>query len=420
MLTRRNFLKSAAAATAFSLASPRALGANERIRVAILGCRNRGHQVGSAMLSSGLYEIGALVDCDTAMFDPGIRGLGSRLGNRPRLEQDFRTVLEDGDIDAVVVASPDHWHCAMGLLSIDAGKHVFLEKPATYDIDEGKRLLAASNAHPDIAVVMGTQQRSGAHFKDAKAFIDEGNLGKIGFIRTWIAQDRPFIPIVPDSDPPETMDYDLWVGPAPYLPHNVEKCHYNWHFIKAYGTGEMGNWGAHWIDIARWYCDLPWPDSVSGFGGTYMVHDAKETPDTQTVLYKFPDITMLWEQRIWTDFRLNDERSGAEFGGEKGSLVVSRGGWTFYPKGDRPQRHRSSELMQPHVQNFADCIRKQATPAASMEEGHKTAAFCHMANITVELNRQVNWDKETETFGDDAAANAMLHREYREPWSHLA
>lgn len=417
-ISRRAFLGAGAAVAAWSVLPSRAYGANERIRVGVIGLRNRGPQVAEAMIESGHFEIAALSDCDTAMFQQALarEELAGVVPPTIKQEQDFRRLLEDPDIDAVIVATPDHWHAAMTLLALDAGKHVYVEKPATYCIDEGKWMRDAAKRHDKLTVAMGTQQRSGPHFAEARQFIQEGNLGHVGFVRLWITHVRERLEIVPDSAPPETLDYEMWVGPAPMQPYNEQKCHYNWHFVKAYGTGEMGNWGAHWIDIARWYLDLDWPERVIGSGGTYVVKDAKETPDTLTAIYEYPDRTMVWEQRLWTKNKVNGDGSGAEFIGEKGTMVVTRGGWTFTPGDAKPERKPGSELMIPHVTNFAESIRGQAQPVANMEEGHKTAAFCHMANLTVELGRPLKWDGAEERFVDDDEANAGMSRPYRAPW----
>ncbi len=419
-LTRRSFLKTGMAAAAAGIAAPRALGANERIRMGVIGGRNRGHQVATDMARNRNFEIATVCDCDTAMAESAVAEIlkGSNQDEKPKLEQDFRRVLEDRDIDAVIIAAPDHWHAHMQHLALDAGKHVYVEKPASFNIAESVAMTRKAKAHPELTVMVGTQQRSGRHFKDAKAFVEEGRLGKIGFCRTWITQNRPVLPIVPDTDPPQTMDYEMWVGPAPYQPYNEYACHYWWHFQKEYGTGEIGNWGAHWIDIARWYLNLGLPNAVSGQGHK-IVQDAKETPDTQTVIYEFPELTVLWEQRIWTEYRISGESSGLELCGDKGALMLTRGGWTFYPAGGKPEKHDGSDLMGPHVHNFAEVIQGRAECNAPMEEGARTASMCHLGNLVARLNRRLEFDAATQSFPKDPEANELRGRAYRAPWSEL-
>jgi predicted dehydrogenase len=413
-ISRRRFLQ-ASAVLAAAGASGRALGANDRIRVGILGCRNRGWQVASGMIASGA-EVVAFSDCDTAMHDIAVDKLNDRLPENHRFEQDFRRLLDDPDIDVIAVATPDHWHAVMASLALDAGKHVYLEKPATFNIDEGKRLVAKSKGLPGQVVQVGTQHRSGAHFIQARDFVRGGGLGRVGFVRCWITHNRGVVPVVPDTDPPETLDYDLWTGPAPMRPHNPELTHYNWHWTRANGTGEMGNWGAHWLDTARMLLDLDLPASVSAYGGQYIVHDAKQWPDTQTVLYHYPDLTMIWEQRLWTRRGVCERGGGCELSGEKGALVIDRGGWVFYPNEGPAEKHKNTDNEEVHMANFLDVIRGTAKPNADMDTGHRSAVLCHLGNIATTLGRSLTLDTETQTFPNDAEANAMLSYEYRAPW----
>ncbi len=416
-MSRRMFLKSSAAMAAVSAASKvRAAGSNDRIGAAVIGCRNRGWQNAQQFQRSGRFDVLALCDCDDAMIDVAMGKLKKDLPRKPKRVKDFRHVLADREVEAVINATPDHWHALITVLALEAGKHVFLEKPASYNIDDGKAMVAAQQRHPKLTVAMGTQQRSGQHFKDAKAFIDSGGLGRIAFARAWMSGGRHIVKSVPDSDPPASLDYDMWVGPARYRPYNAEKLHYNWHFMRDYGTNDAGNWGAHYLDIVRWYADLGLPQAASGFGGKYIVKDAKEWFDTQTAMFHYPELTVVWELRHWTATGVNDRNTGAELRGDKGSMVVDRAGWVFYPKHGEPVKHDSSALDDPHVKNFADCIAGSARPAASIVEGHKTAVLCHLANIATLFNRQIEFDPATETIKNDPEARALEGREYRSQW----
>ncbi len=418
-LSRRHFLYATAALAATSLSSRRVLGANDRIRVGIIGCRNRGHQDALSMAKSGLFEIATLCDCDTAMIDRAMAELEGHLPATPKFEQDFRRVLDDPGIDAVVNATPDHWHAALTNLALAAGKHVFVEKPASYNLGDGKQMVAAQARHPNLSVAVGTQQRSGAHFHEARAFLREGGLGKVAFARAWIVQDRGRIPAVPDGPPPGTLDYEMWVGPAPFRPYNENRCHYEWHWAREYGTGEMGNWGAHWLDVARWFLDVTYPTAVSGAGGMFVLKDIKEWPDTQTVLYDFPGVTLLWEQRIWSEASVNQMGGGCEFQGEKGSMYINRGGWTFAPREGRAVKHPGSELDVAHVTNFAQAIQGKVGLAAPIVEGHRSAALCHLGNLSVIHSARLEWDAESERITNHAAAAAESERIWRAPWQDV-
>ncbi len=211
----------------------------------------------------------------------------------------------------------------------------------------------------------------------------------------------------------------MWLGPAPFHPFNEARCHYNWHWVHDFGTGEMGNWGAHWIDILLWFLDLGYPETVTAAGGQLVTKDIKEWPDTQTVLYQYPDLTLLWELRLWSRFGPGGGiGNGCEFCGDKGALVIDRGGWRFIPRDGEPERHEGSKMNEPHAENFAASIRGLETPIAPLIDGHRTANLCHLGNISVRLNRQLKFDAETETIVGDEEAQAMTGRAYREPWRH--
>lgn len=414
-ISRRGFFAATAASTVVAQVARAAV--NDTIRVGIIGCRVRGPQVADSMIATGQFDIAAYCDCDREILDATIAKT-SAAGQKARPVTDFRDLLDDSDIDAIVVATPDHWHATMTRLGLDAGKHVYVEKPASFNMGDGKAMMAATEAHPTLVVQVGTQQRSGRHFKDARAFIQEGGLGTVGLCRAWITHNRDFLDLLPDSEPPAHLNYDMWVGPAPMVPYNENKLHYNWHWSRHFGTGEMGNWGAHWIDVARWLGGLDLPRAAMGSGGQYVVHDAKEWPDTQTVIYEFASgATMLWELRLWTKFGVNDQSSGAEINGDKGSIVINRRGWTFYPKGEEAIVHEGSELDVAHAQSFADAIRDGAAPAATMEDGHKTALYCHLGNLATTVNRRLDFDPATEAIVGDAEASALSVRANRAPWN---
>lgn len=418
-ISRRAFLKTSAALAAVPAATSASakslVDANERIRVAILGCRSRGNVVAAAMLNTGRFDIVTLCDCDDAMIDVAMRKLENKLSRRPKLEKDFRRVLDDKQVDAVVVATPDHWHALMTLLALDAGKHVYVEKPASYDINEGKAMVAAQKRHPNLVVEVGTQHRSGQHFKDVRQFIASGGLGKVAFCRGWLSERRVVVNKVPDSEPPSSLDYEMWVGPAPMRPYNEQKVHYNWHYMKDYGTADMGNWGIHWLDSIRHMMNLDVPHAVCATGSK-VVDDAKEWPDTVTALYEYPGLAVVWELRSWTKFPLHGKATGVELTGDKGTIVIDRSGWDFFPIDGQPVKHKGSLLVPSHVVNFADCIAGTASPAAPIEQGHKSAVLCHLSNISTLVGRRLVFDKATETIKDDPEANRYLTRPWRAPW----
>ena len=417
--SRRGFLKTSAAVAAASAAASKPASANDKIQFAVLGCRSRGPSDAKYFIKTGQFDIVSLCDCDDEMIAKALLDKRDIFKKEPKKVKDFRRVLEDKDVDAVVVATPDHWHAQMCVMALDAGKHVYLEKPASFNIDDGKAMVKAQQKHPELAVQVGTQQRSGQHFRDAKEFIASGGLGKVSFCRASFVTERHLVPVIPDTDPPDHIDYDMWVGPAPIRPYNENLFHYNWHFLHDIGTGDMGNWGAHWLDVLRWLLDLDLPRSVSAYGGQYVVRDAKEWPDTQTVMYQFPELTMVWELRHWSRFMPGGgEGNCCEIDGDKGSITINRHGWTFHSRDQdaKPEQHGASDLSVSHAQCFADAVRGMAKPSAPIEEGHKSAVLCHLGNIACRLNRSVKFDPESQMVTGDHEAAAMMGRPYRAPW----
>ncbi|MFP4501457.1 MAG: Gfo/Idh/MocA family protein [Candidatus Hydrogenedentota bacterium] len=418
-MTRRRFFTTTAALTAAAAIGPRAYAANETINVGVIGCRVRGHQVANYMRRAGGFHIATICDCDTRMIAEAEKELRSLRFDPPKSETDFRRLLDDPDLDAIVVATPDHWHACMAIMALDAGKHVYVEKPASFNIKDGKAMVAAQKKHPKLVMQVGTQQRSGEHFNAARQYIAEGNLGQIGFCRATMIGHRHLVHAVPDTEPPQELDYDMWCGPAPMPPYNEELLHYNWHFRYDYGTGDMGNWGAHWLDVMRWLCDLDLPTSVSGYGQD-LVKDAKEWPDTQTVMYQFPGTTMVWEQRHWNNVGPGAGKGNCcEFVGDKGALLIDRNGWTTYERNDdyRPDRHGDSEINVAHAESFANAIREGGQPNTPIEEGVKSATLCHLGNIAARLGRSVTFDPNAQTITGDDEAIAMMSRDYRAPWN---
>ena len=422
-ITRRDFsagLLGAGALAAVRQSKLNAFAANETMRTAVIGCRTRGPQLAKRVIAANHLKLAALCDCDADVLKHARKYIAHDMPVPPGVRdvKDFRRVLDDPSIDVVFIATPDHWHAVMTIMALQAGKHVYIEKPASFNINEGKAMVAAQQKYKSQTVQVGSQQRSARHFAEAKQFIDAGGLGRVAFARAWITNDKGTLPPVPDSAPPTSLDYDLWLGPAPFRPYNKNRLHYSWHFMRDTGTGYMANWGAHWLDVVRWFLDIDLPSAVSSHG-VKLIDDIKEWPDTHTVLYEYPDITVLWEQRIWTTYGVHDKSCGVEFHGDRGVMFIDRHGWTFYPKGGKPVEHPGTEdfMTIRHVENFVECIRGNAKPAASIEQGHHTAILCHLGNMAATVQRRLKFDPATQTIQNDAEATDLMSRQYRAPWS---
>jgi predicted dehydrogenase len=443
---RRKFLKESiaagSAAAGLSLLSPKQtraqsaastgniLGANDRIRVGLIGCGGQGSGDLRAMLRIKNIECVALCDVDDTQSAKTLKAVGDQYSQQPALvTRDFRKVLEQKDLDAVIIGTPDHWHALPTVMACQAGKDVYVEKPLSISIGEGRVMVDAARKYNRV-VQMGTQQRSATHYKEAIEYVKSGKLGKIRLVRAWAYQNwMGDIPVIPDSEPPSTVDYDFWLGPAPKRPFNKNRFHFNFRWYFDYSGGLMTDWGAHMIDIANWGMGIKAPTSAMSVGGKYgYPDDAEETPDTQQVLWAFPDFSMVWEHATAIGRGPEARDHGVAFHGNDGMLVIDRGGWevyaetvatgrkTTYKKIGLPRQGGSADFHFEHVKNFVDCVRSRKQPNSDVEIGHNSMIACHLGNIAFRLGRQVKWDVDKEEIIGDKEAQRYVMREYRAPW----
>ncbi len=391
-----------------------AASANCRLRIGVLGVRNQGRQLASLFAEEPNVDVAVLCDVDRNLEVGARKAVRDLTGREVRWESDFRRVLDDSSIDAVVIATPDHWHAIMGVMASQAGKDCYLEKPVSHTIEEGQRLVAAARKYGRI-VQTGLQQRSGSHFQSAVELVKSGKLGAVRLAKAWFANARKPIGHRRDDVPPSGLDYEMWLGPAPTHAFTSNRCHYNWRAFWDYGTGELGNWGVHLLDVARWGLGVELPQRVSAAGGKYCFEDDQETPDTLHATFSYPQHTILWEHRLWTNHGLEGRGSGVSFHGERGTLVVDRSGWKVYDSDERLTSD-TSEQQKAHIRNFLDCVRSRQTPAADIEIGHISTTLCHLGNIAWRVGREVCFDAATHSFGSDLTANALLTKDYRAPW----
>ncbi len=398
-----------AAVTAGTKATP-----GERVRVAAIGVRNQGKTLAALLAALPDVDVVALCDVDESLRPAATRAVVDVKGKSPRWESDFRRILDDRTIDAVVIATPDHWHAPMTILACQAGKDVYVEKPVSHNMREGQQMVAAARRHGRV-VQSGLQQRSGSHFQSAVDFVRSGRLGAVHLAKAWTVHRRKPIGQKRDGMPPDGVDYDLWLGPAPLRPFNANRFHYNWHWFWDYGTGELGNWGAHMLDVARWGLGVGLPTRIAATGGRFHFDDDQETPDTLVVQYAYPRATIVWEHRLWSTHGVEGRSAAAAFYGEAGTLVVDRGGWKVY---DLAETIASDPGEQPisHLRNFVDCIKSRSRPTADIETGHISSALCHLGNIAYRVGREVTFFPEVASFANDREANLLLSRSYRSPW----
>ncbi len=423
---RRAFMRKAGLASAAAAAgainwNPSARGANEKVVLGLIGCRNQGRNDALSAIKQGAV-FKTLCDVDDAILakvGPEIQAAQNRA---PGSVKDFRRLLDDKDIDAVVIATPDHWHAIPTILACQAGKDVYIEKPLSQTIHEGHLMRDAARKYNRV-VQVGTRRRSDEHIRAAVEYVASGKLGKICLVKAWITQVRESIGNPPDGTPPPGVDYDMWLGPAPKRPFNRNRFHYTWRFFWDYGNTELGNQGVHMLDVAMWgiaklrgqeHC---LPSHIANNSGVYWLQDAKEVPDTQVITYDFGDLLLVWEMHSFQNHHpLDGMDVGTAFYGSDATLVVDDGGWKVF--GNENEVVASGKATGgSHTGNFLECIKSRQRPNADVEIGRLSTTICHLGNISSRLGRDVHFDPKTETLGDDHAANAYLTKEYRKPYT---
>jgi predicted dehydrogenase len=423
-VTRRTFSQKAfALAATTAVAATRVAGANDRIRLGLIGAGGRGTQDWTTFLKQPDVEPVAVCD----VYDPfRERAIGMTEG-RAKGFKDFRQLLEQKEIDAVAVATPDHWHAYITIAACQAGKDVYCEKPLSLSIGEGRKMVEAARSHGRV-VQTGSQQRSGSHYQEAVKLIQAGGIGQVHRIHAGMQRNifPGLKPTALESGLTSALDWDMWLGPAPRLPFDPFRCIYNFRWFWDYSGGQMTNWGAHHLDIARWILGASSASAVSGAGGRYALTDGGETPDIQQVTFQFPKAIVTWttsEIGEGEPFTLN-------IYGAKGMMSLTRGGFhvkpEMAPKSGKNQaaeplmdalQSPGSDLDSAHVRNFLDCVRSRKRPNADIEEGHLSAVMCHLGNISTRLGRTLQWDAANERINHDEEANQFLMRQYRSPWS---
>ncbi len=421
MINRRYFFLGAAAMAALS--RRKAVAANDKVNVAFIGVGGRGRSLIRGFSSLPEVNIAHLVDADQASLERAFSTLRDRDIPEPPTSSDMRRALESKDIDAVVVATPDHWHTPAALLACEAGKDVYVEKPCSHNIREGRLLVNASRYHKRV-VQHGTQARNRPTTRRAIEYTQSGKIGEVLMAKSWNIQLRDHIGHKEDGPVPEGADYDTWLGPAPWIPFNENRFHYKWHWHWHFGTGDAGNDGAHQLDIGRWALGVNYPRTVSGMGRKVFFDDDQQTPDTMNVTFDYGDKALIWEMRIWTPYPLAGVDNGVAIYGTEGMVHIGRwnkGQWGFKVFDDSGAELLYEEEMAgddtvPHIQDFMNSIKSRKPPNADIGIGHISAMHCHLANIVARTNRTLHFDAESETVINDPEANLYVKRRYRNHW----
>lgn len=442
--TRREMLlRSAAGVSAATIlpnaASVFAAPANERVVLALVGCGGRGSALGPNFINKPGCSVAYACDPDLPKAERAAAAMSEmQPGLSCRPLADFREALEDHDVDGIISATPDHWHALSTVWACQAGKDVYVEKPASHSIWEGRQMVAAARKYNRV-VQLGTQNRSAPYNREAKQYIEDGKLGKIHFCRIYNQKYWGNFPWQPDTSPPEGLKWDIWNGPAPEHAYNPT-FHHHWHHFWRFSGGDAVNDSIHQVDLARWLLGVEYPKSVYSVGGRFNSEGAAETPDTQTATFEFDDMVVNFELTLYTPYILkidpgvrdNDMfplwlqcSTRIEIYGSEGVMIVGRhgGGWQVF---DRPKSRQPVVAAQAygrfpdpeHQSDFLDAVRTRRLPNADIEKGHRSTLWVHLANISYRLGgRKLRIDPETEAILDDAEAMEFWRREYRAPYA---
>jgi predicted dehydrogenase len=423
-MNRRTFVATA-------LSASRVFGANERVRIGLIGCGGRGRYVARFMSESPHAQFVAAAD----VYQPLADETRAWAGSDARAFQDFRKLLELRDVDAVLIATPDHWHAGATVLACEAGKHVYVEKPLAHNIREGRAIAEAARKHNRI-VQSGTQQRSSPHFAEAAEIVQSGKLGEVRFVRVWNYSNMlpNGIGHAPDSDPPQGLDWDMYLGPAPKRNFNPKRFRSSFRWFWDYAGGTITDFGTHRFDTVHQIMGADKPRKVSASGGRFMLRDAGEMPDLMQVTYEYPGFLMHYEACNFNSHGLGGRTPGMKyyhgtgadnrphgmaFYGSNGALFADRLGYEIYPEPKSSLERKSmntTDATSTHAKRFVDVIRNSVALNAPAEVGHRAAIIGHLGNIALKTGRTLEWNAETEKFVNDAEANRMLGRTGRKQW----
>ena len=453
-VSRRQFGKQATAVgigLASGLVPSKVLGANERVRLGVIGVGNRGDQVLRAFLEHKDQEVVALCD----VYRPYLEKAVETVGGSPRTFKDYRRLLELKDMDAVVIATPDHWHALQFIDACNAEKDVYVEKPLSLTISEGRKMVETAK-RTNRVVQLGTQQRSSAASRGAAEFVRNGGIGKVTVAKCYHVQNEypEGIGNPPDCPPPEDLDWDLWLGPAPKVPYNPNLCHYKFRWFWSYSGGQLTNFGTHFVDVIQWALGKDAPQSVAVIGGKYAVQDNREIPDTLEAMWEYDGGTLVTFSQINCNAApQNTHGSFLEFRGTKGTLYLGYDGYEVVPeewnmpnfcfenpketpyevparsprfrKDTRPRRRgkrmdpvrvRGEARDADHARNFLDCVKSRKQCNAPIEVGHRSTSTTLLGNIALRTKSLIEWDARTERVKNNEKANRLLSYQYRLPW----
>ncbi len=424
-ISRRTFTTTTAAATlAVSATTSSAFGANERIRLGMIGVGNRGGQLLDALLQHKDCEIAAVCD----VYEPYIARAKEKIGGTVTAYRDFRKLLEDNQLDGIVVATPDHWHAIQTIAACNAGKDVYVEKPLSITVVEGRKMVEAARRNQRV-VQVGTHRRSSSLYAHVAGFIRDDKLGKVTVSRAYrLSNMYPTgIGKTPPGQPPSNLDWDLWLGPRPERQFQQTIAPYKFRWWDLYSS-QMANWGVHYLDAIRWLTGEQAPSAVCAMGGKFAIDDDRTVPDTMEATFEFASGRLAIFGQYEASGAPALKRGEIELRGTQGAMYIDERSYEIVPeRGGQfqdnkprmaPMERSSSEgdLTVLHTRNFLDCMRSRKEPNADVEIGHRSTTMSLLANISLAVKQRLEWDAETERIANVPAANDLLHYEYRKPW----
>jgi predicted dehydrogenase len=445
-LSRRSFTKTAAlAGLTTALSHRRAFGANERLRLGFIGLGNRGDQVLSAFLQHKDHDVVAICD----LYQPYLDFAAAKIGTKPAQTHDYRALLDRKDVDALVICTPDHWHALMTIHACQAGKDVYVEKPLSLCVEEGRKMVVAARKHDRVTQV-GLFRRGSALHKEAADFIRNGGIGHVTVARCFHIQNEwpKGIDNPPNEVPPKDFDWDAWLGPAPKVPYNKNRTFYRFRWFYDYSGGQLTNFGVHYLDIIHWALGHDTPLAVVAMGGKFVLEDNREIPDTMEVVWTYPGNTLV----TFSQFNATAQPAGMrgaeiEFRGTKGTLYLQSRGYEVVPDALKPipfpartpvdrtveQAYRTGKpVIEPRqktakadttpelARNFLDCVRSRQRCACDIEIGHRDTTAALIGNVAHKTRSYLEWDGKAERFTNHMAANQYLRYKYREPYQFPA
>lgn len=424
-MNRRDFLSTSALTLAGS--APAIHGAQKagNYRAATIGTGWFGKVITDMAMQSGAVDIVAVCDVDPKMTQEAVDLVQKGTGNTPRRYTDYRDLLKKEKPEIVIIATPDHWHPLITIDALRAGAHVYVEKPISHTLEEGRAMVKAARESGRV-VQVDLHRRVTPHGISAMKFLKEGRAGKIGMVRAFVDAGNRLEEKFPDEEPPAGMDWNMWCGPAPYRPFNKSLHPLRWRNFLDYGNGQLADW-VHWPDQVLWWAEEKYPKKISSIGGKWVNQSIADAPDTQSVQWQFETFTCVWEHRTYAGKGGEKHDIGVYFYGTKGVLHLGwSDGWTFYPVDSKePTLHEDAKLHVPGGHNipelwanFIDCVKTGRRPICDIEVGHRSTSMALLGMIAYKVGHTIEWDGEKEQIVGDAAANKLLRRTYRAPWKY--